>query len=120
MPVDAPAIVRHTLQTDTELPAHDRFSSERASAVEGAVPSLIAGGFCVDRMDVAELIFGPRKHFRNKNPHDVGGLLSSPGMDRDLDRDHMAARCMGYVPRWRCWLMLRQGSLLVEPARCPG
>jgi hypothetical protein len=95
-------------------------SSERTSAVEGAAPSLIAGWFSVDRMDVAELIFGPRKHVGNKSPHDLSGLLGSPSMDRDLDRDYMAVRCRAHVRQWRCQLMLSQRTLLVELARCPG
>ena len=77
------------------------------------MPSLVAGRLSVDRMDVAQHMFGTRKHVGNKSPHELGGLIGSPGMDRDLDRHYMAVRWMAYVRHWRSRLMLSQGNLLL-------
>ena len=68
---------------------HERrpFSSKGTGAVEGAAPSLVSGRLGVGRMDIAHPIFRPRKHVAKETPHDLGGLIGSPSLDRDLDRD---------------------------------
>jgi hypothetical protein len=112
-----PAARLNAYRTNRHTGARIRpFSSKRTSAVEGAVPSLIARRLGVDRVNVAQFIFGPRKHVGNESPHDLGGLIGAPGMDRDLDRDYVAVRWMAHhVRHWRSRLMLSQGNLLLWP-----
>jgi hypothetical protein len=81
--------LRSTLVIHLGRRPHERrpFSSKGTGAVEGAAPSLVSGRLGVGRMDIAHPIFGPRKHVAKETPHDLGGLVGSPSLDRDLDRD---------------------------------
>ncbi len=58
-------------------------------AVEGTAPSLVSWRLGVRRLDVAHLIFASKETF-----HDMGGLIATPGMDSDLDRDRIALQLM--------------------------
>jgi hypothetical protein len=88
-------------------------SCEGTGAVKGAVPSLVAGLLGGGRMDVAHLMFGPRKHVGKETPHDLGGLIGIPRLDCDLDRDRIACRRMVDVRGWRGRLVLGQAILSV-------
>lgn len=89
-------------------------------AVESAAPELVTGRLGVGRTDVAHLMFGPREHVAKETPHDLGGLIGTPGMDRDLDRNRIAFPRTVHIRRWRDRLVLGQAILSVGAGPWPG
>jgi hypothetical protein len=94
--------------------------SEGTGAGESVEPSLVTGLVGVGGMDVAQLIFRPSKHAAKETPHDLGGLIGTPGLDCNLDRDRVVRRRMVHFRRWRGRVVLAQAILSVGAGTWPG